>query len=548
LINNKKLSFLIFSFFFVINVISSGGHFDAHDGVEYFLVTESMALKHSAKLYPDVPSIEKLHFNISNSINDQSLIQTGKPYQDSALKPTYIAHCCLLSAIALPFYYVANFFSVSPIHIVGLFVNPLVLALISVVIFHFSLEIYRSKKIAFVLSLIFGVCSFAWPYVTTLVPQPLQTLLIITSAFFIYISIRPVKTNNSNNSIHKDTRKKRIYFAGLAGLFLGFSVFAYPPSVFVIPGFIAYTFLMTKHNKKTLSSFLIVLGTVLFFVGLVNYWRFGSFTDFGYGFQQSLLINNRGSEGLLGLLISPGFGLIFFFPIAVLVPIAFVYMYKENKGLSLLFAYILVVIWLYFGTLSFGPLSSEDPGTWNGEAWGPRYFIIMLPFLTLLSGTLLHRLQKLHSKRRLILKFSITLLCIAGFFVNLLGLLVWYQYAYGYGWTIERLSKYDQTFHQTHINSMDLMTWNPHYSPIVLHMKVLTSDFVSKIPNEFIGSGLVPCSYDLYIFCKFGIVPILLASGIITVLSILIMTETSDKYNTIYLVVKLKNYLRAKKA
>jgi hypothetical protein len=78
-------------------------------------------------------------------------------------------------------------------------------------------------------------------------------------------------------------------------------------------------------------------------------------------------------------------------------------------------------------------------------------------------------------------------------------------------------------------------------------MKVLTSDFVSKIPNEFIGSGLVPCSYDLYIFCKFGIVPILLASGIITVLSILIMIETSDKYNTIYLVVKLKNYLRAKR-
>ncbi|HYT01647.1 MAG TPA: hypothetical protein VEL70_01975, partial [Candidatus Acidoferrum sp.] len=59
---NKRLIFLVFSFFLIFNIASSGGHFDIWDGVEAFLVTESMVLKHSAKLYPDLPSINKLCF------------------------------------------------------------------------------------------------------------------------------------------------------------------------------------------------------------------------------------------------------------------------------------------------------------------------------------------------------------------------------------------------------------------------------------------------------------------------------------------------------
>src|SRR5205823_177812 len=87
------------------------------------------------------------------------------------------------------------------------------------------------------------------------------------------------------------------------------------------------------------------------------------------------------------------------------------------------------------------------------------------------------------------------------------------------------LSKYDQTFPHTHISSYDVMTWNPYYSPIILSLKVLMSDFVSKIPNEFIANGLAPCSYDIYIFCKFGIIPMLLLSGVIVILVFLILRE-----------------------
>ncbi len=59
--NKKRLILLVFSFFFLINIASSGGHFDYWDGVEAYLVNESMVIKHSAMLYPDVPGVEKLH-------------------------------------------------------------------------------------------------------------------------------------------------------------------------------------------------------------------------------------------------------------------------------------------------------------------------------------------------------------------------------------------------------------------------------------------------------------------------------------------------------
>ena len=52
---NKRLVASIFVFFFLVNILSGGGHLDWWDGTEAFLVTESMVLRHSAKLHPDVP-------------------------------------------------------------------------------------------------------------------------------------------------------------------------------------------------------------------------------------------------------------------------------------------------------------------------------------------------------------------------------------------------------------------------------------------------------------------------------------------------------------
>jgi hypothetical protein len=119
----------------LINIVSSGGHLDWWDGTEAFLVTESMALKHTAKLDPSVPSVKALNFYVNYTLYANTAIQTGKYSnpQNVTLEPVYTVRSLLLSAAAVPFYYIALVFSVSPIVVIGLVVNSLFISLTAVV-------------------------------------------------------------------------------------------------------------------------------------------------------------------------------------------------------------------------------------------------------------------------------------------------------------------------------------------------------------------------------------------------------------------------------
>src|SRR5215218_1929731 len=187
---SKKMMLLVFAFFYLINVIASGGHIDRYDGIETFLTTESMALKHTAKLDPTIPSVESLHFNVNYTVAYYKYTVEKKPFdQNIPLEPVYTVRSLLISAVALPFYELALVLSLSPLVLVSMLTNSLIIALTSLVIFCFSLELYRSAKIGFALSLMFNVCSFVLPYVTTLWTQPLQALTLVAALFFIYKSL-----------------------------------------------------------------------------------------------------------------------------------------------------------------------------------------------------------------------------------------------------------------------------------------------------------------------------------------------------------------------
>ena len=77
---SKKLILLVFAFFYLVNVLASGGHIDRWDGIESFLTTESMALKHTAKVDPTVPSVDSLHFNVNYTLAYFKYTAEGKPF------------------------------------------------------------------------------------------------------------------------------------------------------------------------------------------------------------------------------------------------------------------------------------------------------------------------------------------------------------------------------------------------------------------------------------------------------------------------------------
>jgi hypothetical protein len=485
-----------------------------------------MVLKGSAKFHSDVPIVRELYPEIWVS------------KYDLFSEPTYTPRSLLLSAIAIPFYYAAAVLFISPVLMVGLFVNSIIIALISVVIFLFSMEIYGSKRIAFILSLIFSVCSFIWPYNTTLYPQPLQALMLIAPAYFVYRSVHlSPKFICSYSKQHyvkgggDSSGREALVYIAVAGISLGLAVLAHPSSLIAIPGFLVYAAISTQwKRKKRLTSFLVSLAVVLLFIAFINYTRFGTLTEFGYYSQGSIDVH-AGWEGLLGLWISPGFGILFYFPMVILLPIALKRLFgnKNNHGLSFLIIYIVSIFWLFVGTLSY-----DEPTSWSGAiAWGPRYMIAVLPFIVLSLGSILSRINRanLYSLKLLV----IIALCASGFAINLIGKLTWVSYVASYMWEellLQRLAT----------NYLSMVAWHPIYSMIFLHFKVLTdNDFLSEIqPRDYHGTdyhfvtyGLAPCQYDIYLYCRLGIVPIVTLSGVATLLAAFILKVKPVKVSMI---------------
>ncbi|MDF3032942.1 MAG: hypothetical protein K0R91_776 [Nitrososphaeraceae archaeon] len=489
--------------------------------MEAFVVTETMVLKSSAMFHSDVPSVRELYPEIWLSKYD---LFSG---------PTYTPRSLLLSAIAVPFYYAGAILLISPVLMVGLFVNSIIIALISLVIFLFSMEIYGSKRKAFILSLIFSVCSFIWPYNTTLYPQPLQALMLIAPAYFLYKSVHlsPTFICSYPKQHYVKGGREAIVYITVAGILLGLSVLAHPSSLIAIPGFSVYAAISTRwQRKKRLTSFLVPLAVVLLFIAFINYTRFGNLTEFGYYSQGSIDVH-AGWEGLLGLWISPGFGILFYFPIVTLLPLALKGLIgsKNNHGLSFLIIYIVGVFWLFVGTLSY-----DEPTSWSGAiAWGPRYMIAVLPFIVLSLGSILPRTKRanLYSLKLLV----IIVLCASGFAINLIGKLTWVSYVASYMWEellLQRLAT----------NYLSIVAWYPIYSLIFLHFKVLTdNDFLLEIQRKdyqgtdyhFVTYGLAPCHYDIYLYCRFGIVPIVTLSGVAALLAAFILKVKSIKASTI---------------
>ena len=174
-----------------------------------------------------------------------------------------------------------------------------------------------------------------------------------------------------------------------------------------------------------------------------------------------------------------------------------------------------------------------------------------LPFITLSTGAPI-RLFRQRVRVLTVLKVSTIILCTAGFAVNLLGILVWYEYGYVYGWIVERLSQLDSKSststipnqHTYGVNSMEVMTWNPSYSPIILHGKALMSGFVNDIQprHDWMSYGLAPCAYDLYFFCKFAPTSILILLPLIAFLGTIIVNQIRHENDSGKVITSFKKY------
>ena len=275
--------------------------------------------------------------------------------------------------------------------------NPLALALAAVIFYRLNLAVGYSLSTSVTLTLVLALCTQLWPESKSPFDHSLETLFCLAAFYKAYQ--------------HSQTGANSSLIA--SGFFLGLASITRTTSLLI--GF-SLCLLITADAWQTWRGkrFARILSKAApFLLGLMpglavalgyNAFRFGSVLTTGYArwsqSHQVELFSYSMWKGLLGLLVSPGKGLLLYCPIVVMSILAYKRFFVWRKGLAL------VLVSLVFPYLIL--LSRYI--AWHGDfAWGPRYLTVLLPFLILPLGVSLEEGSCRGVLRRIMLYATVTL-------------------------------------------------------------------------------------------------------------------------------------------
>jgi len=193
-------------------------------------------------------------------------------------------------------------------------------------------------------------------------------------------------------------------------------------------------------------------------------------------------------------------------------------MFKKDRPLGLLIIFLFIFVYLSIAATSTSVLG--EGGKWNSinAIWGPhRYLLPLIPIITISIGAIISKFQNWK------MKMTVFVLSAVGFFVNLLGSLVFWRLAFNYGLVQEGLRQVDSW--------NKIMTWDPQYSLVALSMKVLENNYLN-FKGEFVyyvSMGLADCKYDSFLFCEYGVLGIVLIVILIVVIAYLIVLTLNSQ-------------------
>jgi hypothetical protein len=251
------------------------------------------------------------------------------------------------------------------------FVNPMITAVSAVILYRLCIGLGLSKKKSCAVALVFGLASPAAVYAKFDFGQPLASLFLLLTFLFL---LKGSKYSMLNLS--------------LAGLFMGIAVLARPELMIPSPILLASVYFIPENeparNKylyikklKNLSGFTLPLLALVLLNQWINFLKFGSW--FRPGYNLSILINLDGKHILiafLGNLISPGKGVLIFFPLSILTMAGVHKLFELDRWFASLLTFFIAGTFLFYLTwLHWG----------GGISWGPRFLIPIIPYLCLLA-------------------------------------------------------------------------------------------------------------------------------------------------------------------
>ena len=254
-------------------------------------------------------------------------------------------------------------------------------ALGCVIFYWFALGLGYTNRISVLLTLLYGLGTMVWPYSKSFMSETTLNVAILGS---VYGAV-------------EYTRGRRAFWLIVSGTCIGFALITKPTSLVVLPVLLGYVLANVNWKKSVPAVLGWLLPPFMVFLGvqaLHNLIRYGKFLETGYdagwgvlGFCTPLLV------GLWGLLASPGKGFFFYAPVTLLGVLYLLPFVRRRKKESLLFMGIAMLFLVLHARWCL----------WAGDwAWGPRFLLVLTPFLVLPCGVAFERWAQLTRVKRFI--------------------------------------------------------------------------------------------------------------------------------------------------
>lgn len=354
----------LFVFLLCAYVLTMSGHQYSVDGIAMYQQSKTLLFQGTFRFSPP--------FRWGNYTMSYT-------YWPEGLSIVYIIPLAILSYIVFPD---APTFRTIPISRQAMLVDPsyvyvsptngVITALTASFLFVLATRFGLTRRRAGLVGAVYGVMSPALVYQKQDFAQPLAALLVVSATMLLLIA---------SQTESKSIRHICIFLASCS---LGFSVMVRSETIVLATMPLTILFLYQARHAalrgKYIAAACFFLPLSLFSAAhaMINYIKSGSFQGVqGTSISQGLTDLAVFSTGALGSLVSPGRGLFVFFPLALFAPAGLYRMYRQNQRRWA------IVLGCVVGLHAL--LFSTWPIWWGGLSWGPRFFVPVIPFLTLLA-------------------------------------------------------------------------------------------------------------------------------------------------------------------
>jgi hypothetical protein len=269
-------------------------------------------------------------------------------------------------------------------------------------------RMYQCLPCAYIITMLYALGTIIWPYAGTFFSEPLAILFLLI-CFYLLVGCEPAVPARRNNI--------SLPVLLVAGICLGLSTATHLTAILFFPFFALYCWYCSYQLDRRMLAAVVGAGwfitgfcLVMLLLGYHNFARFGSFLEtgrsaalgggvsLGYGYFVAPW------EGLYGLVLSPGKGIVLFCPAVVTAIFSWRFFHRDYPVLSLILA----------GSILFRLLFIASRSDWHGGyCLGPRYLVMLVPFLVIPAGFWLRRQFSEGNGAHIVLFGAFSLACIA---------------------------------------------------------------------------------------------------------------------------------------